>query len=239
MASIVVVSGAGPRERSLVEHLRVAGHGVTTVERELPLATALRERELPLATALREGSPALVIVDAIECGGAVRRCAEVRAMVGPDVAVMVLIGRHDVADRVAILELGADDCVADPFHVRELLLRVRSVLRRRGADGRAPTPERIGPLTFDRHAHRVWVDGEEVALTVSELRLLLHLYDASPRVVARGALQRALGAVDPGEPSRALDAMVKRRRRKLGAAGPFVETVRSVGYRLASRPTAA
>jgi two-component system phosphate regulon response regulator PhoB len=87
-------------------------------------------------------------------------------------------------------------------------------------------------VTFDRDAHRAWIDDDEIALTVSEHRLLAHLYDQRPRVVDRRSLLRALGRPDDADATRALDTMIKRLRRKLGAWGGCIRTVRAVGYRL-------
>ncbi len=98
----------------------------------------------------------------------------------------MLTARGEEIDRVVGFELGADDYITKPFSVRELVLRVRAVLRRKvPTSSDAPTIE-FGNLRIDRAAHRVWVDGSEVELTALEFKLLVTLYDRrNPRAVAR------------------------------------------------------
>ena len=141
-------------------------------------------------------------------------------------------------------EVGADDYVVKAhLSTRELVLRVRAVLRRQAvASGTLPVSEdnsrrlTFGELVIDQDAHRVWVSGEEVALTATEFRLLTSLAGRTGRVQTRGALLQDVWDMPPDLNTRTVDTHIKRLREKLGPAAPFVETVRGVGYRFNSTP---
>lgn len=114
------------------------------------------------------------------------------------VAVVMLTARDHEIDRVVGFELGADDYVTKPFSVRELLLRIRAVLRRTG--GTAPNTNGVvefGRLKIDRGAHRTWVAGKEIELTTLELRLLLTLYDRRNRVQPRAVVPETRAGILP------------------------------------------
>jgi two-component system phosphate regulon response regulator PhoB len=152
------------------------------------------------------------------------------------IPVVMATAQGAEVDRVVGFELGAADYVVKPFSVRELILRVRAVLRR--ADGPGEPTERVdfGVLRVDRAAHRAWVAGQEVALTALELRLLLMLLDRRGRVLTRDLLLDEVWGSNADVTSRNVDTHVKRVREKLGAAGEYIETVRGVGYRFADAP---
>jgi len=151
---------------------------------------------------------------------------------------VVVVTSHDTeTDRVIAFELGADDFVGAPFSVREILLRVRVQLRRRDSNSARAGVISIGMLRLDRDAHRAWVDGAPISLSVREFRLLEALMERSERVLSRHALLDLVWGSNANIGVRAVDAYVTRLRRKLGAARDFVETVSSVGYRL-RRPEA-
>jgi two-component system phosphate regulon response regulator PhoB len=149
----------------------------------------------------------------------------------------MLSARGEEIDRVVGFEVGADDYVVKSnLSVRELVLRVRAVLRRHAADAelkpdRPPELLEWDHLRIDGEAHRVYVDGEEVALTATEFRLLLTLAGRVGRVQTRGALLQDVWDMPPDLNTRTVDTHVKRLREKLGAAADYVETVRGVGYR--------
>jgi len=152
------------------------------------------------------------------------------------IPVIMVTGRKEEADRVMGLELGADDYITKPFSVRELVLRVRAVLRRKvPTSSDAPTIE-FGNLRIDRAAHRVWVDGAEVELTALEFKLLVTLYDRRNRVQSRESLLDHVWGIEARISTRTVDAHVKRLREKIGAARDYIETVRGVGYRFADAP---
>ncbi len=145
-----------------------------------------------------------------------------------DTCVLFVSAKNADVDRVLALELGADDYVAKPFSVREIVLRVGAVLRR--VAGSPSARASIGPLSIDRAAHRVFVHGRDVHLTALELRLLCALYDGGSRVQAREALLRDVWGNERGITTRTVDTHVKRLRKKLGDAATCIRSVRGVGY---------
>lgn len=154
--------------------------------------------------------------------------------------VIMLTARSDEVDRVLGLELGADDYVVKPFSVRELLLRIRAVLRRSISIAPSSTgSQTFGCLKLDVEAHRVWVEGEEITLTALEFRLLSTLLERKGRVQSRDALLEHVWQMPAELTTRTVDTHVKRLRQKLLAAGAYIQTVRGVGYRFVDSPDAA
>jgi two-component system phosphate regulon response regulator PhoB len=152
------------------------------------------------------------------------------------VPVVMVTAKGEEVDRIVGFELGADDYVVKPFSVRELVLRVRAILRRAEGPGESEDRFTFGRLTVDRAAHRAWVDGQEVAFTALELRLLTLLHDRRGRVLTRDLLLDEVWGSHADVTSRNVDTHVKRVREKLGAAGEYIETVRGVGYRFRAEP---
>jgi two-component system, OmpR family, phosphate regulon response regulator PhoB len=154
----------------------------------------------------------------------------------PDLAglpVIVLTARRDEADRVRGLELGADDYVTKPFSPRELVLRVRAVLRRAQAPaelGGGPTV-RGGPIVVDLDGRRAALDGLELELTPTEYRLLVTLLERRGRVQSRQQLLEAAWGIRARIETRTVDMHVQRLRTKLAEHGELIETVRGFGYR--------
>jgi phosphate regulon transcriptional regulator PhoB len=147
--------------------------------------------------------------------------------------IVMLTAKGDEVDRVLGLEIGADDYVVKPFSPKELLARVRAVLRRsRPALGAAPL--RLGALVIDLGTHTASVGGEALALTPKEFDLLRALVEARGRVLSREfLLDRVWGYSRASEiESRTVDVHVRRLRVKLGPEGRRILTVKSVGYRL-------
>ena len=152
---------------------------------------------------------------------------------GHRVPVIMLTARGDEADRVVGLELGADDYVAKPFSPRELLARLRAVLRRAHPDTLAEKLSSAG-ITVDTGSREAWVDGKSVELTGLEIDLLVALLRRAGRVVPRGALLELAGRTDVTVGERAVDVHISRLRKKLGDDPPTrIRTVRGVGYVLA------
>ena len=149
-----------------------------------------------------------------------------------DVPVLMLTARKEESDRVAGLELGADDYVTKPFSPRELAARVRAILRR----SRVPAgpPPASQELSIDPDRRRVTLRGETIDLTYTEFELLRTLYDAPGRVFSREELlSRVWGETFYGD-SRTVDVHVRHLREKLhedSLKPQFIETVRGVGYR--------
>jgi two-component system phosphate regulon response regulator PhoB len=227
MARVLVIEDEADLREVLQYNLTQAGHR--------PFAAATGEAGLKLAHEIR---PEVVLLDLMlpdvpgtNVARALRREPDTQL-----VPIIMVTARAEEVDRVVGFELGADDYVVKPFSVRELMLRIEAVLRR----GRAPEQRVIdaGELHIDREAHRVTVNGEEVALTALEFKLLVTLTERRERVQARGTLLSDVWAIDAEVASRTVDTHVKRLRDKLGTAGRFIETVRGVGYRFSESPGA-
>ncbi|MCA9648491.1 MAG: response regulator transcription factor [Myxococcales bacterium] len=151
--------------------------------------------------------------------------------------VLMLTAKTDPIDRVVGFEVGADDYVTKPFSVRELVLRIRAILRRTEGTS-APEPEslRFGILRLDFEGHRVWVEDEEVVLTALEFRLLKTLVQRRGRVQTREVLLNHVWEMSGDVTTRTVDTHVRRLRKKLGPASSYIETLRGVGYRFQSEP---
>ncbi|MFY3744760.1 response regulator transcription factor [Anaeromyxobacter sp. Red801] len=165
-------------------------------------------------------------------------CRELRSR--SDVPVIVLTARGEEADRVMGLELGADDYLAKPFSPRELLARIRAVVRRAtGRAGPARETVRVGALVVDPAARRVTLDGREVTLTGYEFALLYALARRAGRVLAREQLIELAGGSAEEAFDRSVDVHVSRLRQKLGddpRRPRLIKTVRGAGYLLAGEP---
>jgi len=149
--------------------------------------------------------------------------------------VIFLTARDDEVDRVVGLELGADDYVTKPFSPRELVARVRAVLRRTaGVAGEADAVRRVGVVTLDPARHRVHADGVEVVLTSTEFELLGHLMRRPGRVFTREELLASVWGYAAHAGTRTVDVHVAQVRGKLAEASPLardlIRTVRGVGY---------
>jgi phosphate regulon transcriptional regulator PhoB len=186
---------------------------------------------------LRAGVPDLVVLDLMLPGiDGLELTRRLRAEPAwARLPIIMLTAKGDEVDRIVGLEMGADDYVAKPFSPKELLARVRAVLRRAkpADDGRALAG---GGVTLDPARHRVTVAGAPVDLTPKEFDLLHALMASSGRVLSREfLLNRVWGYTRADEiESRTVDVHVRRLRAKLGDAGRRIATVKSVGYRFES-----
>lgn len=147
-----------------------------------------------------------------------------------DVPILMVTARADEVDRLVGLELGADDYIAKPFSPREVVARLRAVLRRSQGTLRHARRFSIGPLEIDLDAFEARCDGTPLSLSPTQLRVLGTLAERPNRAFQRGELLEALQ--DPAADSRTVDAHVKNLRQRLGACADRLETVRGVGYRL-------
>jgi two-component system phosphate regulon response regulator PhoB len=150
-----------------------------------------------------------------------------------ELPIVMLTAKSEEVDRVVGFELGADDYVPKPFSPRELMLRVRAVLRRRSAAASPSVIIEKGCLRVDPERHRCFVEGQEVDLTAKEFRLLSTLMARPGRVMTRERLLDEVWGSEITVTSRTIDTHLKRLREKLGPAGDLIETVRGVGYRFA------
>lgn len=147
--------------------------------------------------------------------------------------LVMLTAKGEEVDRIVGLELGADDYIAKPFSPREVVLRIKAVLRRRsGEAGEGADLIEAGGVRLDAAAHRVDVRGEEVPLTATEFRLLRVLMERRGRVQTRARLLTDVWGYSEDVDSRTVDTHVRRLRRKLGKAAEQIETVIGVGYRM-------
>jgi DNA-binding response OmpR family regulator len=184
-----------------------------------------------------EASPDLILLDLMipEVDG-LDVCRELRKTSG--VPIIMITARGEETDRVVGLELGADDYVTKPFSVRELMARIKAVLRRAQYDDEARAPSTLlhgpGGLLMDVDAHTVVVENIALNLTRLEFDLLYHLLSNAGRVLTRERLLEQAWGYDFAGDTRAVDSAVKRLRAKLRIAtanADAIEAVRGVGYR--------
>jgi two-component system phosphate regulon response regulator PhoB len=182
---------------------------------------------------LRRAAPDLAVLDLMlpdMSGTEVCRFVRTRPELA-DVLVLMLTAKGEEVDRIGGFELGADDYVTKPFSPRELVLRVRALLRRRaGAGGERNLLERDA-VSVDLDRHRCFVEGEEIVLTAKEFQLLATLMRRPGRVLTRERLLDEIWGSDVTVTMRTIDTHLKRLREKLGKGGDLIETVRGVGYR--------
>jgi two-component system phosphate regulon response regulator PhoB len=149
--------------------------------------------------------------------------------------IIILTAKTDEVDRVVGFELGADDYVTKPFSVRELLLRVKAILKRSPSSIPQGIGEQIvGNLKIDFDAHIVLVKGEEIKLTALEFKLLKHFLDRRGRVQSRDQLLQDVWGYSSDITTRTVDTHIKRLREKLCSAGDYIQTIRGVGYKFNS-----
>jgi two-component system phosphate regulon response regulator PhoB len=148
----------------------------------------------------------------------------------------MLTARGDEADRVAGLDAGADDYIVKPFSPRELLARIRAVLRRRVPEASGGVVK-MGDLQLDADTHRVILADKPLKVGPTEFKLLHYLMRHPERVHSRGGLLDKVWGDHVYIEERTVDVHVKRLRESLGEAGHMIETVRGAGYRFTSNPT--
>jgi two-component system phosphate regulon response regulator PhoB len=147
------------------------------------------------------------------------------------VPILILTARGEEIDRIIGLELGADDYVVKPFSPRELLLRVRAILRRAGSEYHPKAVFQQSGLEIDFEGHRVSLEGQEIVLTATEFKLLSELTNSQGKVLNREQLlDRVWGYHFEGY-ARTVDTHIRRLRQKLLSCADWIETVRGVGYR--------
>jgi two-component system phosphate regulon response regulator PhoB len=207
----------------VVYHLAKAGYRVSSAAAG-PDALQMARRERPSLIVLDLMLPGMSGFEILE---------ELRADDNTrGIAVLMLTARKEEPDRIKGLSLGADDYLTKPFSPQELVLRVGAILRRIGAAPTAGDTLQAGPITIDRAAHKVTVEGNEVELTPTEFKLLLTLAERRGRVQARAHLLETVWEAAPDIQTRTVDMHVQRLRTKLEPAGDLIETVRGFGYRM-------
>jgi len=154
------------------------------------------------------------------------------------VPVVMLTAKSEEIDRVVGFEVGADDYVTKPFSVRELLLRIKAILRRAEASKPASPAGvvELGKLRVDLEGHQALVNEREITLTALEFKLLAALISTRGRVQSRERLLDEVWGIQANVTTRTVDTHVKRLRQKLGPAAAYIETLRGVGYRFRTSP---
>ena len=151
--------------------------------------------------------------------------------------IIILTAKDDEVDKVVGFELGADDYVTKPFSVRELILRIKAILKR--GESKKETLEvqrQFGELTMDIDSHEAFVNNEQIILTALEFRLLRQLVDRRGRVQSRDQLLSDVWGYSAEVNTRTVDTHIKRLREKLGTMGKYVQTIRGVGYKFSRTP---
>jgi DNA-binding response OmpR family regulator len=233
MADVLLVEDEPELARLVVRELEAAGYGVRHAADGLA-ALRLCAAEPPDLLILDWMLPGL---DGLEM---LRRLRQSSA-----IPVLMLTARAEEVDRVVGLELGADDYLTKPFGMRELVARVRALLRRQARLAEMLAADRdeaglalqLGPLELDPAAHVARLDGAPLELTRTEFGLLHLLLRNRGRAFSRAYLHDAVWGEPAVEGDRSVDNAILRLRKKLGPLGEAIETVWGVGYRLAARPS--
>jgi len=220
---VLVVEDHRDTRELLKYNLTAAGFDVATAEdgqSGVGLAAAFRP-DIVLLDLMMPGMDGLEVCRQLKSDSTLSR-----------IPVIMLTAKGEEIDKIVGLELGADDYVVKPFSPRELILRIKAVLRRYGApEPNAPTLWEREGLRIDFEAHQLSVDNDEIALTATEFKLLSVLISGSGKVQTRDNLLDTVWDTHFEGYSRTVDTHVRRLRQKLGPYSYYIETVRGVGYR--------
>ena len=193
-----------------------------------------------LAWAVAHGPPSLALLDVMLPGiSGIEVCHRLHGHERTrSTPVLFLSAKGEDIDRVVGFELGADDYVVKPFNVRELMLRIRVILRRNGQSAQKKEASQMvfGALKMDTKRHRVWVEKQEILLTAKEFKLLAALMSHKGKVLSRDTLLSDVWNISASVQTRTVDVHVKRLREKLGSIGSAIETIRNMGYRFREHP---
>ena len=171
-------------------------------------------------------------------GSGLDLCRELKSdLTNESPLILILTAKDDEVDRVVGFELGADDYVTKPFSVRELILRVKAILKRGiNKPNTVEVERKFGDLTIDVESHEVLVNNENIILTALEFRLLNQLVDRRGRVQTRDQLLSDVWGYSSEVTTRTVDTHIKRLREKLGVMGKYVKTIRGIGYKFSRTP---
>ncbi|MDC0942182.1 response regulator transcription factor [Gammaproteobacteria bacterium] len=202
--------------------------------------------EVIQAASIEEGEKAIaskkidvIILDLmLPDGSGLTLCRDIKSEPSTkNIPVIILTAKTEEVDRVVGFELGADDYVTKPFSVRELILRVKAILKR-GVSTEIKTDnvqDSFGELTLNYDEHQAYINNEEISLTALEFKLLKHLINRKGRVQTRDQLLEDVWGYSSNVTTRTVDTHIKRLREKLGIVGEHIQTIRGVGYRFSRK----
>jgi len=220
--SILIVEDEADIMKLIDWHLRAEGYSTYTA--------VDGNKGLDLA---EEKSPDLVLLDLILPGmDGLEVCKSLkRNSKTQDIPVVMLTAKGEEVDRIVGFELGADDYIVKPFSPRELLLRIRAILRRYEKEPAEEAILKYHDLHIDLESYRVWLQGEEISLTVTEFNLLMELLQNQGKVRTRDQLLDRVWGYQFDGYARTVDTHIRRLRQKIGPYADCIETVRGIGYR--------
>ena len=183
----------------------------------------------------RTAQPALVVLDLMLPGiPGLEVCKTLKNEPATKlIPIIMLTAKAEEVDRIVGLELGADDYLTKPFSPRELVLRVKSVIRRTDSSGPVDNTMKVGDIQVDRSRYEVLVKGKPLEFTATEFKLLALLMERRGRVQSRDTLLNDVWGYENIIDTRTVDTHIRRLREKLGKASDCIETVRGFGYRIA------
>lgn len=226
MSKILIVEDESDISDLIMLHLTREGHDAHCVANGLQVQPAAVEQQ-----------PDLIVLDmmlpGLDGGQVFKRLrADTRTT---HIPIIILTAKSQVADKIAGLELGADDYLTKPFSPRELYLRISAILRRVKKVTHVSEVRR-GRFLIDRKSMKLFLDGSPLDLTTTEFKLLTTLMENDSAVHTRADLLREVWGYNSDVATRTLDTHVKRLREKLGAAGSHIVTVRGTGFQFDSNP---
>jgi len=226
--NILVIEDEPDIRKTLEYNISREGHKVLT-------AGSLHDAE----KILQSQSLSLVLLDLmLPDGSGLDFCRKLKTNSKTEsIPVIILTAKDDEVDKVVGFELGADDYVTKPFSVRELILRIKAVLKRGEVKKDIVEVERqFGDLKIDIESHEVYVDEMQIELTALEFKLLNQLVETRGRVQSRDQLLTEVWGYSAEVTTRTVDTHIKRLRNKLGSMGKYVQTIRGVGYKFSRIP---
>jgi DNA-binding response OmpR family regulator len=223
MSRILIVEDDHDIAALIRHYLEKAGHEAEHVESGAAALPRLKASgaDLVILDLMLPGMDGFALCEAIRADAATAA-----------VPIIMLTARGEEADRVAGLELGADDYVTKPFSPKELVARVAARLRRQGTASPAGAVIRYGPITIDVDRHTITCDGEDVRLTAKEFLLLRYLIEHRGRVLSRDLLLTDVWGYQYTGGTRTVDVHIRRLREKLPMLNDAIETVKQFGYKL-------
>lgn len=184
--------------------------------------------------AAQGNSPDLILLDLMLPGmSGIEICKVLKGnLQTAQIPIILLTAKGEEIDRVVGFEIGADDYVVKPFSTRELLLRIKAVLRRVQPEMAAGKIIRVGSIAIDTERHIVTIDNSETILTTTEFKLLLTLAERLGRLQSRELLLKDVWGYNYSGDTRTVDTHITRLRTKLGDAGGMIKTIRGFGYKM-------